>query len=419
MSLLNFNFRKKQNFNSYFHNVFGSSTPKWLNFNTNYDILTAINNIPEAYLVINYMASAFSNGKWRLYKDNEVVIKHEILDLLNSPNPLQAGKEWIKQAYAYWKAIGNEFLYTPLPIGYKDVNYNNVFLLWNLPSQHVKIVPTGKIWMQKEVSDIINNYVFSNPNGGEISIPTNQIMHKNDLQLNFDGGSYLSGQSRFVALRKLLSNLGAAYEAKNVLFNKRGALGILSNQAQAGGMPQPISPKEKKEIENNLLDYGLTTEQSQIIVTSSPLNYQRISMDMRELEINTEIIEDFITICNSFGISKELFGSQKGTTFANKNEAKKQFYQDTIIPDSEDFAMELTRYLKLDIDGYRLDLDYSHIAILQEDQETKSRVAKTKSEIILNIQASVFNATTTKEQGIKTLMFALDISEDEAENLLG
>jgi len=417
--LFNFRINKKQNFNSYVHNVFGSSTPKWLNFNTNEDILTAINSIPEAYLVINYMATAFSNGIWKLFKDGEQVLEHDILNLLSNPNPLQAGKEWMKQAYAFWKAIGNEFLYTPLPIGFTEVNHKNVSLLWNLPAQHIKIVPTGKIWRQRDTSGIIDHYIFSNPNGGELPIPTKEVMHKNDLQLNFGSGSYLSGQSRFVALRKLLSNLAAAYEAKNVLFNKRGALGILSNQAQAGGMPQPLAPKEKKDIQDNLLDYGLTTEQAQIIVTSSPLSYQRISMDMRELEIGNELIEDFITICNSFGIPNEIFGSQKGTTFANKKEAKKQFYQDTIIPDGEDFAMELTRYLKLDIDGFKLKLDYSHIAILQEDQETKVKVSKTKTEIVLSVQKSIIDNVTTKEQGVKTLVFALGISEIDAQNLLG
>ena len=67
-------------------------------------------------------------------------------------------------------------------------------------------------------------------------------------------------------------------------------------------------------------------------------------------------------------------------------EALKQTYQSTIIPEAEEIAMNHSTMFNLDGKTEWLELDYSHIPVLQENQVEKARVNKLLTESIKTLK---------------------------------
>lgn len=77
---------------------------------TSYDKkLELILESPAAFFVFDLMADLFSLGEFRLYPSEDPnaqpIDSHPILDLLNSPNPLQSATQF-KYDYMFWRKIG-------------------------------------------------------------------------------------------------------------------------------------------------------------------------------------------------------------------------------------------------------------------------------------------------------------------------
>jgi hypothetical protein len=75
-----------------------------------------------------------------------------------------------------------------------------------------------------------------------------------------------------------------------------------------------------------------------------------------------------------------MISSSKGTTFANLNDAKKLLYQDAIIPEAESSYEDWNEFFGLKKLGLRMEMDYSHVAALQEDKVQKAQARKTTDE---------------------------------------
>src|ERR1017187_8971667 len=88
---------RRINPNGYNQNtIFNSKTPRWVNVD---DLMTPYADCPHLNIVINRKAELFSNGKWKVVdiNDDEQEFPNDpILTLLNNPNPLQKGNEFLK-----------------------------------------------------------------------------------------------------------------------------------------------------------------------------------------------------------------------------------------------------------------------------------------------------------------------------------
>jgi phage portal protein BeeE len=336
------------------------------------------NTTAELQAVITRKGAMYSNGVIKHYKTvGAKVVEVEnspIVKLLENPNPLQSRNEWMMEELLHTSLFGNSFVYGIRPFSTAEPK-----VMYNLPADRMKVIPTGKIYNQYKLEDIIKEYILRNYDGTEQPYEVKDVIHSRVT----DPANPILGQSPLHALQMAISNIRGAYGYRNVLITQRGAVGMLSNEARDGdsGGGIPLNDKERKRIEEQYLkDYGTSDRQSKVMLTSSSLKWTPFTYPTKDLMLFEEINADFQKIIDVYGMKKELFSEDKSATFSNLLEAKKMTYQDTIIPYAEDFAYKLTQYLGLDLKGEWISIDYSHIEALQDNENLKAEMLAKKAD---------------------------------------
>jgi len=209
---------------------------------------------------------------------------------------------------------------------------------------------------------------FAEWNGQKIQIPEAQLIHINQNKVDIEPDDYLWGNSPLQALQVPIQNIRAAYEARNVLIENRGALGILSNGGTDSlGSTLPMDPKEKEKLQNEFKKYGMKKKQFQVIITNLNLRWQQMTIDADKLKLFEEVIEDTVKICDVYGVPFELLGNQKGVTFENKKTAEKQFYQNTIIPEAMEWVDSLNAKFETMNKSWEIQASFNHLPVFQDD----------------------------------------------------
>jgi phage portal protein BeeE len=343
----------------------------------------AFNKVPEVNAVLNYRANAKKNVNIRAIsktndQDSTAPNARKALKLLNNPNYFQDGKEFLRQSSLWHDIDGNEYLYFQKAIGFKTTNSRQLF---TLPPQNVDIhlLNTGPFFFLDDRNIELNYSVRIDQT--EIKLPSDNIVHLNDNRVNVNtskNDSILKGESKLKALSGPINNIIAAYKARNIFLEHRGALGLLTNSTKdATGGTMPLDPKEREKVQAEYRRYGVQPGQFPVIITDMSLNWQQMAVDLEKLRVFEEVEADFFKICDSFGISNQLFSTNRGVTFNNKKEAKKEFYQDTIIPEFNEWIGAVNQFFGTENEGWKLIGDYSHLPIFQDNIKERSQSLQT------------------------------------------
>ena len=349
--------------------------------------LEYFNCIPELNAVINLKARCFANGKLKTV--NEKLEEVDAMpEVLRKPNYFQDQKEFMRQTKIYHEIWGNEYIYSLFPVGF---TWNKAKAIFTLPPNLIKqeYNNTQPFWVWPEEPDGIT-YTYEQ-DGVKYAIDNDQILHMNDNNVSItdaNGKNVLRGESKLKGLRAALKNIKMAYESRGVILKYRGALGILSNQSTDGvGAGLPIEPEEIKNIQDKYSQYGGLDGQFQAIITSANLRWQQMSVNPDKLGLFQETEEDFNKILDGFGVPSEMFTRQKGATFENQNQARKSIYENTIIPEANEWCMGLNA--KFFPEGkIKIIADYSHLPVFQDDikhrSETLTNMVNSLSKLLMD-----------------------------------
>lgn len=346
--------------------------PEWLSPES-WDAYEIYMTTAELYAVIQRKGYLLSSGEWmHKNKDGVEIENSEFVKLLNNPNPLMNGKDYIRQWSENKCIYGNNFEYLNRPVGFDIPN-----TITNLQSYKVEIKTTGKYYKQDKIEDIIKAYQLVFGNDTMDTFEPSEINHTRIP----NGQNPVKGDSPMRALFMVLSNIRSAYAFRNVIMNKKGALGILSNDAKSPEGAIPITSKERDRLEKAYQrSYGVDDEQLQVIMSNSALKWQAMSYPTKDLMLFEEVDADFRAIIDAYGLNDNIFSREKGSTFTNLAEGLKQAYQQTIIPEAKELALNRTKIFGLQEKGEYLELNYDHIPVLQMDltkeAERLERIAK-------------------------------------------
>ena len=368
-----------------------------LNFNGTRDkkqpIMVDMSNLLAVYLacpplraVIDRKAEMFSNMQIKLYKKkidkdgNEIkeeVKNHKVLDLLNKPTPLHSQNNWLI-LYSIYKDIYNQTFTYKLKgtsIGYPKV-------LWHLPSGDMKVIPTGKLFSQYEMTGIIKNYaLISGADDGmtETEYQPNEIIHITEGT----SANYIVGESKLKSLHLPISNIIGAYKTRNILIHENAGITISSPDSKDADGMLPLGDKERKSMEEQFRkNYGLSDSQMHKIFSTTSMKVTPLIFPVKDMMLFEEIEGDFAEICQAFGMSRDIFPSTKGATFENQWQAEKFTYINTIIPEAEKFLQYFNKDADfgLEANGLYLEPCYEHVDVLKEDEKTEYEAEKVEEE---------------------------------------
>lgn len=339
------------------------------------ECLKAFDEIPELNAVINFKARAFAAGNiYRISKEGERLPDDNIVKLLNKPNWFQGGKEFLRQTKLFHEIYGDEFVYSWYGVGRKA---GDTKAIYTLPPNLVKCLYENEepFFM---TADRPKGIVYTYKLGGkERPLDIEQIIHFNDNRVTITEETkknFLCGESKMVGLTPALNNIRMAYETRGVILKRRGAMGVLSNEGSDVTGQIPMEAGERQDLQDQYRKYGGLEGQDQIILTNAKVRWQQMAVSPDKLGLFAETKECFFKICDAYGTPEELFASMDGKTYENQNEAWKRYYDNTGIPEANEWIGGIEGYFYPDVkDGSRLIMDYSHLAVFQEDLELNAR----------------------------------------------
>ena len=193
--------------------------------------------------------------------------------------------------------------------------------------------------------------------------------------LNEDG--YMKAHSRLESLDKNIANLLAVYDARNVIFVKRGGIGyIVSRKMDATGT-DALTEKEKKQlVEQNMERYGIGKGQLPYGISDVPIDFVRTNLSITELQPFDETLADAINIAGAYGIPAVLVPRKDQSTFSNQATAEKTVYASVVIPMAKEFCKAFGSFIGLDRSGFYLDVDFSGVDCMQDGMKTEEEVRK-------------------------------------------
>jgi HK97 family phage portal protein len=310
-------------------------------------------------------------------KTGEKIEDHPVLKLLANPNPLQNREQWLTQLSIQRDIWTQAFIYQLRPIQIMKGAAPLPAVLWNLPPNQIEINRTGKMWDQTKLDGIITNYKLLD--GSNKTFTPEEVIQISD----HTGESYITGESKIISMRTVISNLDGALKTRNCIINDRGALGILSNATKDGDGGLPIDAKERERIEREYrTKYGLSDGQMKLMITNASLNWQPMSYPTKELALFEEVEEDFGGLCGTFGMARDIFPSTKGATFENQVEAFKQTYQNTLQPQADQLMRTFNNRWGLYAQGIELRAEYAWLPVMKEDElkEQQAQLAKAQTQ---------------------------------------
>lgn len=360
--------------------------------------LTLFETVPEVFFPIDFIARRIAGAHFeiRSYKDDSIIYcngRSQKADRLNAilqaPNSIQRWRELVYMHHVYKLATGNAFMRAAMSDVFKEQpkwKYCDNF--WSIPSNWISVIPTNgiiPIFGITKLEELVSHYELQRNGDSLMQIPTYQVWHDRDGMAQFltnRAKLFLKSESRLKAAHRAISNLIAVYEARNVIYVKRGALGFIVAKKDGGELgTQAMKPQEKEELVEDLNGkYGFGQDKWPIGVTDVPIEFVRLNHTISELQPFEETLLDAITIAGLYGIPDVLVPRKDHSTFSNQAVAEKSAYCGTIIPMAKQFCEDLSLFLGLDKEGYYIDCNFNDVDCLQVGLKEAEEVKKLVNE---------------------------------------
>lgn len=373
----------RNNYNSLYNQIWGVKQPVWIDTDRAYEHYL---EIPELRTVVNKRASMMASGVPYLCDlEGNIVDSHPwVFDLINNPNPTQSWSDVIFTLSVNDALYSNSFAYAP------KRSFDIVNLFVPLPSNQMVINLSGKRLRQMDTEGLIDSYDFYYDDDTHDKLELDEVVYLTTP----DGINIVNPNTRMEALKYPLSNIRAAYNKRNVLLENIGAIGILSTQSNDIGGAIPMTPEEKREIQQD----WYRRSKDELIITEAQVNWQPMSYPTKDLMLYEELTADKLALVDIFGLNSYVFSQEKGATFSNVKEGLKMAYTDTIIPETKAMYDGLSEQLGLIDQGYKLKPSFEHIPVLQADENLAAQALDTRASALLKIQQSGVLLTPDEER---------------------
>lgn len=352
----------------YASQVWGKKEAVWVDTNDSWKLFI---EIPELRAVIDKRASMMSSNHPCLYDMNgDKVENHWVMDIIKNPNATQSWSDVVYSLSVQDALYSNSFAYCPK----RSFDIRN--LMVPLPANKVKINLSGKKLEAMDTEDLITNFKFYYDDDTIQTIDWYDMIYLT----TDDGMNLVKPISRVDSLRYPLSNIKAQYHKRNVLLENLGAIGILSTNNNDMGGAIPMTPEERKQIQRDWFNRN----KDELMITESSVDWKPMSYPTKDLMLFEELSADKIAIIDTYGLSVNLFSSDKGATFTNVRDSIRMVYTDTIIPEVQSMYDSMMKQWGLDGEYY-LKAEFNHLPVMQVDEESRANVQKTKAETLEKI----------------------------------
>lgn len=225
----------------------------------------------------------------------------------------------------------------------------------------------------------------------------------NGLSKNF----LLKAPSRLKSVAKNIKNINTALKSENNALEKAGRF-IVSSSVKGNAISRPLDPKEKKDIEDSFLGFGIGNKKGNVTVTTSNLDATSLHVPMNQLGIPESVQANSMVIMNAFGVPRELYVlDQSGATWENQKTAMVNLIQNVVQNQLDDFCSSYKSYFEIEGE-FKGSLE--HLPIMQVIEDQKADKALKLSTAIRNLSGTNIDP----EQFLETV--GINLQEDGKTN---
>lgn len=349
-------------------------------------LIDAVYSFSEVFTPADHIAKRVAGLKFIVVSAATMQPKDDkyLQNLLTSPNALQSFEAFMYESIMYEIATGMCFTYAHIADGLK-VDYRNISKLENLSPQLVSVTLNSAVNRMAAVKleDYIKGYRYQ----GYKDLTPDRVLYSRNDSLKASDKELILGISPLAAASKAMTVLNSVYEARHVIYDKRGALGFITSAKSDVAGTIPLTPDERKAaLDVFHSTYGVKKSKSPIAVVDAPISYTKINADIKDLMPHEETALDATEIANVLRVPREMYMTE-GVTYENQKEAEKRLYTSVVIPMAVRKAAELTKFLGLDKVGLMLYVDTTGVDVLHTDRLQKAKTdsvnAKTYKEYFL------------------------------------
>lgn len=320
-------------------------------YSGNTDVYSIINRILRMASQARLALWKIEGGKWVEVTD------HELVKFIRQANPVMKMSEFIEGHLIYKLAVGNSYWYKPALK--EGVNKGKTIELWLLPANDVQIL-AGASW--------------TNPVGGyqlasniTVKFAVEEVYHSKFFNPLFGRGGDLYGQSPLKAAAETVSKQNQAEITELKQFENQSPPFLLYRDTD--NLMNQLSSEQRKEIQKAMREFAQKRKGEGYIL---PEKFAKIDLGISPTDLNIlqSTQEGRRVLCNVYGMPKELMGDISGSTYNNIIEAKKDAWNNCVIPNLTDLAGNLTSFLIDPVSEYKglfFAFDYTTVAELQKD----------------------------------------------------
>lgn len=319
-----------------------------------------------AYQAINKVADAIASVKWNVFRGDQELIEHPIINLINNPNPMQSGPQYIRAKVGFLMIAGN---------GYEErvMVGREVRELYQLRPDRMKIIPSA--------TGIPKAYCYE-ANGRRVMFDVDQNTMDSDVRhlRMFNPLDDWYGMSPIEA---------GAYGIDQHNEAMTWMQALLQNSARPSGALVTRDGEELSEDNFNRLkaqiedQYSGARNAGRPMLLEGGLDWRAMGMspsDMAILETKFSAARD---VCLAFGVPPQLLGIPGDNTYSNYAEARLAFWEDTVIPLLDMIAADWNAWLA-EPQGVQLRPDLDQVPAIADKRQVLWDMADKATDLTIN-----------------------------------
>jgi HK97 family phage portal protein len=284
--------------------------PQWTPLNYAALAKTGFAGNVVGYRSVRMVAEAAASIPLLLYVGGKEVSSHPLLTLLQRPNAMQTGREWLESLFAYLMVAGNA--YAEL-VTLDDIPRE----LFALRPDRMQVVPSRAGWPEA--------YEYS-VGGQSVRMPREHVLH---VKMFNPVDDYYGLSPLEAAARSIDTHNAASAWNKAMLDNAARPSGALVFASGDGSLTAEQFDRLKAELENT---YQGAANAGRPMILEGGLDWKEMGFSPKEMEFIEAKNIASREIALAFGVPPMLLGIPGDNTYANYAEANRVLWRQTVVP---------------------------------------------------------------------------------------
>ncbi len=262
------------------------------------------------YRSVRLVAEAAASIPLLLYVGGKDVSSHPLMSLLQRPNAMQTGREWLESLFAYLMVAGNAYV----ELVTLDERPRELFAL---RPDRMQVVPSRAGWPEA--------YEYS-VGGQSVRMPREHVLH---VKMFNPVDDYYGLSPLEAAARSIDTHNAASAWNKAMLDNAARPSGALVFASGDGSLTTEQFDRLKTELEDT---YQGAANAGRPMILEGGLDWKEMGFSPKEMEFIEAKNIASREIALAFGVPPMLLGIPGDNTYANYAEANRVLWRQTVVP---------------------------------------------------------------------------------------